>query len=96
MSAATLSLATSARMHSCFADLAGLFDRLTVRACARRGTFAGRSSCVPSQVHYINWFSRSRDLAEASVAQLAEQLICNQQVMGSSPSAGSVECTQVR
>lgn len=26
----------------------------------------------------------------ASVAQLAEQLICNQQVMGSSPLAGSV------
>jgi hypothetical protein len=25
----------------------------------------------------------------ASVAQLAEQLICNQQVVGSSPSAGS-------
>ena len=27
---------------------------------------------------------------QASVAQLAEQLICNQQVVGSSPSAGSV------
>ena len=27
----------------------------------------------------------------ASVAQLAEQLICNQQVVGSSPSAGSIE-----
>ena len=27
---------------------------------------------------------------QASVAQLAEQLICNQQVVGSNPSAGSV------
>ena len=29
---------------------------------------------------------------QASVAQLAEQLICNQQVVGSSPSAGSICC----
>ena len=31
----------------------------------------------------------------ASVAQLAEQLICNQQVVGSSPSAGSGGCARV-
>ena len=37
---------------------------------------------------YINWFAHARP-AQASVAQLAEQLICNQQVVGSSPSASS-------
>ena len=52
---------------------------------------ARRSYCVPVQGRYINWFSPQRDprAGHASVAQLAEQLICNQQVVGSSPSAGS-------
>ena len=49
---------------------------------------------MASKVHYIYWFSPERVLKlaneDASVAQLAEQLICNQQVKGSSPFAGSV------
>ena len=50
-----------------------------------------RSYCVAPEGRYINWFSPQRDpcAGNASVAQLAEQLICNQQVVGSSPSAGS-------
>lgn len=31
-----------------------------------------------------------RDLAPAAVAQLAEQLICNQQIVGSIPTSGSL------
>jgi hypothetical protein len=59
---------------------------------ASSGDFCCLSSCVVGEGHYINWFSPMRDLRrrEASVAQLAEQLICNQQVKGSSPFAGSV------
>ena len=37
-----------------------------------------------------------RTLGFASVAQLAEQLICNQQVVGSSPSASSAEIESFR
>ena len=40
-------------------------------------------------VHYVI----PRGLGQtASVAQLAEQLICNQQVAGSTPAASSAEC----
>jgi hypothetical protein len=44
--------------------------------------------CVYAELRYIYWFSQLGFWA--SVAQLAEQLICNQQVVGSSPSAGFV------
>jgi hypothetical protein len=45
--------------------------------------------CCGNRSHdYTSGFSIVLSLA-ASVAQLAEQLICNQQVVGSSPSAGS-------
>ena len=50
---------------------------------SRRAALAGWA-----EVRYIYWFSY--ELTQiASVAQLAEQLICNQQVVGSSPSASS-------
>jgi hypothetical protein len=43
--------------------------------------------CRSVGVDYIHWFSWR--VSQASVAQSAEQLICNQQVVGSSPSASS-------
>ena len=45
-------------------------------------------TCGTPRFHYIYRFSPGKK--QASVAQLAEQLICNQQVVGSNPSAGSV------
>lgn len=57
-------------------------------------------SCGPLTNRYIQRFSR---IKQASVAQLAEQLICNQQVVGSSPSAsswrvrsGPLSCLRIR
>ena len=36
-------------------------------------------------------FSHSLSIVNATLAQLVEQLICNQQVVGSSPTSGSIE-----
>ena len=38
-------------------------------------------------MHWLGWTSKHR---HAGVAQLVEQLICNQQVGGSSPSTSSI------
>src|SRR5690606_29961691 len=50
-------------------------------------------SCGVCGDRYSNGFSRRN--SSASVAQLAEQLICNQQVVGSSPSASSFGAVEV-
>ncbi len=52
--------------------------------------FFPRPYCMVAELRYIYWFSQLEWWA--SVAQLAEQLICNQQVVGSSPSAGFGSC----
>ena len=41
---------------------------------------------------WLYWLIRTSLPYQASVAQLVEQLICNQQVVGSSPSASSTGC----
>ena len=51
-----------------------------------RAFFAFRPPCVDLAVGYIKRFACEGSTG-ASVAQPAEQLICNQQVVGSSPSA---------
>ena len=52
--------------------------------------FRQRPLRVPTDLVYSRVFSaRKYFLLSASVAQLAEQLICNQQVVGSIPSASS-------
>ncbi len=45
-------------------------------------------SCVASN-HENNWFNSSRVYQFATVTQLAEYLICNEKVVGSSPTCGS-------
>ena len=69
-----------------FFDLRQREKRRVIGADARR--FA-----IPSQAPYgarrENFLPRQRFIKNAGVAQLAEQLICNQQVVGSSPITGS-------
>ena len=49
---------------------------------------AGRASALQAEGHRFEP-CRSHSIKYADVAQLAEQLICNQQVSGSSPLVGS-------
>ena len=43
------------------------------------------------------WCDRVREVGKsAGIAQLVEQLICNQQVVGSSPTAGSLSKRDLR
>ena len=58
----------------------------------RTQLFLGHPPCMVWAVGYIGWFAWSD--RPASVAQLAEQLICNQQVVGSSPSASLLRAEQ--
>ena len=55
---------------------------------------AGRASALQAEGHrfepYRSHFYRLLIIEYADVAQLAEQLICNQQVIGSSPIIGFV------
>jgi hypothetical protein len=54
-------------------------------------------TCKQAARRYINPFShREARPQRASVAQLAEQLICNQPVVGSNPSAGSIIFKQTK
>ena len=55
---------------------------------ARDLSSAGRASALQAEGHR---FEPYRSHLHADVAQLAEQLICNQQVIGSSPIIGSME-----
>ena len=48
---------------------------------------AGRASALQAEGHRFEPY-RSHFMLSADVAQLAEQLICNQQVIGSSPIIG--------
>ena len=63
-------------------------------AWVARGTIPWVPYCVGVSIRYSKGFlvdSGTNSLHyNASVAQLAEQLICNQQVVGSSPSASSL------
>ena len=56
--------------------------------------FVGFPPCVESQVGYINRFAYWA--RPASVAQSAEQLICNQQVVSSSLTASSYRWGELR
>ncbi len=77
-----------------FPRLAKLPDSIIFSPCELNRFMACQfpcsTSCVYSQVGYIYQLPPVGS-CQASVAQLAEQLICNQQVVGSSPSAGSSE-----
>ena len=53
-------------------------------------TFVDKGMCADWSIHDKKMCIRDRCKYYADVAQLAEQLICNQQVIGSSPIIGFV------
>ena len=57
---------------------------------ARDLSSAGRASALQAEGHRFEPY-RSHSKPHADVAQLAEQLICNQQVIGSSPIIGFIQ-----
>ena len=50
--------------------------------------YISEDDCIPKENHVSKWHAIKNKYAD--VAQLAEQLICNQQVNGSSPFIGFV------
>lgn len=62
---------------------------MTAPSAANRGISSGGGLHSARRSLYLLIFKTGR--RQASVAQSAEQLICNQQVVGSSPSASSFE-----
>ena len=56
---------------------------------------AGRASALQAEGHRFEPYRPHFSTKCADVAQLAEQLICNQQVIGSSPIIGFFEGTRV-
>ena len=74
------------RAFFCESDYRGSF-RGTDSGCSVAFVFGFANLAQRTEVVIFNGFRGN--LSQASVAQLAEQLICNQQVVGSSPSASS-------
>jgi hypothetical protein len=72
------------RNYACSDDLLGYRNYSPHRATER----AGMCSSIKSANEIFSPISFY--LAYAGIAQLVEQLICNQQVVGSNPSAGSL------
>ena len=74
-------------------DLGRLYEQATTHVCSYEWdhSSAGRASALQAEGHRFEpyWSHCTDDRSVyADVAQLAEQLICNQQVIGSSPIIG--------
>ena len=73
----------------------GIADSLLWSLTARVAGWRGDRGQVPKKVYERACpggvaLARFHGVSWASLAQLVEQLICNQQVVGSSPTAGSI------